>query len=159
MVQFWEPAYRLTLKALIYRYKFLKLISIHSFEFDKRSKHFLLVDQFNNSHYSTLRIDCWKNVVTIWTSKRLTDTSFILRIHCWSQFLQNRRSALCQSETLNDMIFFLLAQLELRPPKNLEGFVRSFLSITGLRSQGQFAPKCSFLASRPLEHCSFRISW
>ena len=42
--------------------------------------------------------------------------------------------------------------------KKLEGFVWSFLSITGLRSQRQFAPKCSFLASRPLGHCSFRIS-
>ena len=46
-----------------------------------------------------------------------------------------------------------------RPPKNLEGFVWSFLSITGLRSQRQFAPKCSFLASGPLGHCCFRISW
>ena len=44
--------------------------------------------------------------------------------------------------------------------KNLKGFVWSFLSITGLQSQRQFArPKCSFLASRPLGHCSFRISW
>ena len=42
--------------------------------------------------------------------------------------------------------------------KKLEGFVWGFLSITGLRSQRQFAPKCSFLASRPLGHCSFRIS-
>ena len=46
-----------------------------------------------------------------------------------------------------------------RPKKKLEGFVWSFLSITGLRSQRQFAPKCSFLASRSLGHCSFRISW
>ena len=46
-----------------------------------------------------------------------------------------------------------------RPQKNLEGFAWSFLSITGLRSQRQFAPKCSFLASRPLGHCYFRISW
>ena len=42
--------------------------------------------------------------------------------------------------------------------KNLEGFVWSFLSITGLWSHRQFAPKSSFLASRPLGHCSFRIS-
>ena len=28
-----------------------------------------------------------------------------------------------------------------RPQKNLEGFVWSFLSITGLRSQRQFAPQ------------------
>ena len=45
-----------------------------------------------------------------------------------------------------------------RPKKNLEGFVWSFVSITGLRSQRQFAHKCSFMASRPLGHCSFRIS-
>ena len=45
-----------------------------------------------------------------------------------------------------------------RPQKKLEGFVWGFLSITGLLSQRQFAPKCSFLASRPLGHCSFRIS-
>ena len=43
--------------------------------------------------------------------------------------------------------------------KKLEGFLWSFLSITGLRSQRQFARKCSFLASRPLGHCSFRMSW
>ena len=43
--------------------------------------------------------------------------------------------------------------------KNLEGFVWSFLGITGLRSQRKFAPKCSFLVSSPLGHCSFRISW
>ena len=42
---------------------------------------------------------------------------------------------------------------------NLEGFVCSFLSITGIGSLSQFAPKCSFLASKPLRHCSFRISW
>ena len=35
------------------------------------------------------------------------------------------------------------------PKKNLEGFVWSFASITGLRSQRQFAPKCSFLAICP----------
>ena len=46
-----------------------------------------------------------------------------------------------------------------RPKKKLEGFVWSFLSITGLRSQRQFTPKCSCLATRPLGHCSFRISW
>ena len=41
------------------------------------------------------------------------------------------------------LIFFGLTQ------KNLEGFVWSFLNITGLRSQRQFAPERSFLASRP----------
>ena len=54
---------------------------------------------------------------------------------------------------------FLFANFFLgRPKKKLEGFVWSFLIITGLRSQRQFASKCSFLASRPLGHCSFRIS-
>ena len=46
-----------------------------------------------------------------------------------------------------------------RPKKQLEGFVWRFLSITGLRSQRQFSPKCSFLESRPLGYCSFRVSW
>ena len=38
------------------------------------------------------------------------------------------------------------------PPKkkNLHGFVWSYQSITGLISQRQLAPKCSFLTSRPL---------
>ena len=45
-----------------------------------------------------------------------------------------------------------------RPKKDLKEFVWSFLSINELRSQRQFAPKCSFLASRPLGHWSFRIS-
>ena len=62
-------------------------------------------------------------------------------------------AAVTQDGRTNPSKFFLG-----RPNKKLEGFVWSFLSITGLRSQRQFAPKCSFLASRPLEHCSFRIS-
>ena len=39
---------------------------------------------------------------------------------------------------------------------NLEGFVWSHQSITGLISQRQFVPKCQFLASRPLGCCSFQ---
>ena len=35
----------------------------------------------------------------------------------------------------------------------------SFLSITGLRSQRQFAPKSSFLAGRPLGHCCNNSSY
>ena len=38
------------------------------------------------------------------------------------------------------------------PKKFRSRFIWSFLCITGLRSQRQFAPKCSFLASRPLGH-------
>ena len=53
----------------------------------------------------------------------------------------------------------LNSENSIQTQKNLEGSVWSFLSITGLRSQRQFALKCSFLASRPLGHCSFRISW
>ena len=34
-----------------------------------------------------------------------------------------------------------------------------FSEYNRLTYQRQFAPKCSFLASRPLGHCSFRISW
>ena len=47
-------------------------------------------------------------------------------------------------------IHSLLIFFGVDPKKNLEGFVWSFLSITGLRSQEQFAQKCSFLANRPL---------
>ena len=36
---------------------------------------------------------------------------------------------------------------------------RSFISITVVISQRQFAPKCSFLARRPLGRCSLRIFW
>ena len=60
--------------------------------------------------------------------------------------------------SLENLIQILLIFFWVDPKKNLEGFVWSFLSITGLRSQRQFAPKCSFLASRPLRHCPFRIS-
>ena len=42
---------------------------------------------------------------------------------------------------------------------NLEGFVWSHQSITGLISQRKFAPQYYFLASRPLGCSSFRISW
>ena len=34
-----------------------------------------------------------------------------------------------------------------------------FSEYNRLTSQRQFAPECSVLASRPLGHCSFRISW
>ena len=43
-----------------------------------------------------------------------------------------------------------------RPKSNLEAFVWSYQSITGLISKRQFAPKCQFLASRPLGCCSFQ---
>ena len=49
------------------------------------------------------------------------------------------------------LIFFFFFGGGGSTPKNLKGFVWSFLSITGLQSQRQlFALKCSFLASRPL---------
>ena len=45
----------------------------------------------------------------------------------------------------------------------LENSIQTLLNFFGFTpqkwSQRQFAPKCSFLASRPLGHCSFRISW
>ena len=40
---------------------------------------------------------------------------------------------------------------------NLEGFVWSYQSKTGLVSLKQFAPQCYFLASRPFRCCSFKI--
>ena len=49
----------------------------------------------------------------------------------------------------------LYSENSIQTQKKLERFVWSFLSITGLRSQRQFAPKCSFLEIRPLGHCSW----
>ena len=59
------------------------------------------------------------------------------------------------SEAWNIMVKGCLYFLEgANPPppkkKNLHGFVWSYQSITGLISQRQLAPKCSFLTSRPL---------
>ena len=48
---------------------------------------------------------------------------------------------LCSENPIQTLLIFFWG----RSKKNLEGFVWSFLSITGLRSQRQFAPKCSFL--------------
>ena len=48
--------------------------------------------------------------------------------------------------------------LTFRPKSNVEGFVWSHQSITGLISQRQFAPKCWFLASRPLGCSSFHLT-
>ena len=43
-----------------------------------------------------------------------------------------------------------------RPKSNLEGFVWSHQSKTGLISQRKFAPKCYSFAIRPLGCCSFQ---
>ena len=43
-------------------------------------------------------------------------------------------------------------------PKKIRRVCMEFSEYNQLTSQRQFAPKCSFLASRPLGHCSFRIS-
>ena len=43
-------------------------------------------------------------------------------------------------------------------PKKFRRVCMEFSKHSWARSQRQFAPKCSFLASRRLGHCSFRIS-
>ena len=43
-------------------------------------------------------------------------------------------------------------------PKKIRRVCMEFSEHNRLTSQRQFAPKCSFLARRPLGHCSFRIS-
>ena len=43
-------------------------------------------------------------------------------------------------------------------PKKYRRVCMEFSEFNRLTSQGQFAPKCSFLVSRPVGHCSFRIS-
>ena len=45
------------------------------------------------------------------------------------------------------------------PKKKIRRVCVEFSEYNRLTSQRQFAPKCSFLKSRPLGHCSFRISW
>ena len=57
----------------------------------------------------------------------------------------------CQSPPVTSYLTWVQT---FRPKSNLEGFVWSHQSITGLISQ--FAPKCQFLASRPLGCCSFQ---
>ena len=49
--------------------------------------------------------------------------------------------------------------LLLGDPKKFRRVCMEFSEYNRLTSQRQFAPKCSFLASRPLGHYSFRISW
>ena len=44
-------------------------------------------------------------------------------------------------------------------PLKISGVCMEFSEYSLLTSQRQFAPKCSFLVSRPLGHCYFRISW
>ena len=44
-------------------------------------------------------------------------------------------------------------------PQKIRRVCMEFSEYNRLTSQRQFAPKCSFLVSRPLGHCSFRISW
>ena len=43
--------------------------------------------------------------------------------------------------------------------KKIRRVCMEFSEYNQLTSQRQFAPKCSFSVSRPLGHCSFRISW
>ena len=70
----------------------------------------------------------------------------------WGQIVSEIVAQLCLKNSIKNPSQFFLGL----PKKNLEGFAWSFLSITGLRSERQFAPKCPYLASRPLGHCSFR---
>ena len=44
-------------------------------------------------------------------------------------------------------------------PQKIRRVCMEFSEYNRLTSQRQFAPKCSFLVSRPLGHCSFRITW
>ena len=81
--------------------------------------------------------------------------AYLLKMSISGQIVSEIVAQLCLENSIQTLLNFFSG----RPKKNWEGFVWSFLSITGLRSQGQFAPKCSFLESRPLGHCSFRISW
>ena len=62
----------------------------------------------------------------------------------------------CQTCYSPPVTSYLTQVQTFRPTSNLEGFVWSHQSITGLISQRQFAPKCQFLASRPLGCCSFQ---
>ena len=62
----------------------------------------------------------------------------------------------CQTCYSPPVTSYLTQVLSFRPKSNLEGFVWSHQSITGLISRRQFVPKCQFLASRPLGCCSFQ---
>ena len=59
---------------------------------------------------------------------------------------------LCLGNSTQTLLIFLGATQKNR------GVCMEFSEFNRLTSQRQFAPKCSFLVSRPLGHCSFRIS-
>ena len=94
---------------------------------------------------------------------KLWDLSGILKEQCPRGLLAKNEhfganylwdaSRLYSENSIQTLLIFFFG----RPKSNLKGCVWSLLSITGLRSQRQFAPKCSFLANRALGHCPFRI--
>ena len=66
------------------------------------------------------------------------------------QIVSEMLTGYTQKNSIQTLVIFWVSTKE-----NLEGFVWSFLSITGLRSQRQFAPKCSFLANPIISEISF----
>ena len=69
------------------------------------------------------------------------------------QFVSEIVAQLCLENSIQTLLdFFGSTQTKIRT------VCMEFSEYNRLTSQGQFAPKCSFLVSRPLGHCSFRIS-
>ena len=73
--------------------------------------------------------------------------------HFWANCPWDRSPVMLRKLHTNPSKFFWV------DPKKIRRVCMEFSEFNRLTSQRQFAPKCSFLVSRPLGHCSFRISW
>ena len=99
--------------------------------------------------------NCKDSIVLIsnWTTNLRIYQMFV-RFSLYMMY--TRRSGPWKKKTWK--IFFYVAGFWV-DPKKIRRVCMEFSEFNRLTSQRQFAPKCSFLVSRPLGHCSFRISW
>ena len=86
--------------------------------------------------------------------KNNVQEAYLPKMSTSGQIVSEIVAQLCLENSIQTLLNFLGVD-----PKKIRRVCMEFSEYNRLTSQRQFAPKCSFLASRPLGHCSFRISW
>ena len=87
----------------------------------------------------------WKNNV---------QEAYLLKISISGQIVSEIVAQLCLEISIQTLLNFFGST-----PQKIKRVFMEFFEYNRLTSHRQFAPKCSFLVSRPLGHFSFRISW
>ena len=78
---------------------------------------------------------------------------YLSKMNISGQIVSEIIAQLCLENSIQTLLNFFGST-----PKKIRRVCMEFSEYNRLTSQRQFAPKCSFLVSRPHGHCSFRIS-